>query len=65
MAKVLADEGTGGHTYSIQYLCRSMDDFRKYEEAFAPRLRREMEERYKGKTVAFRTLLDVVEDFSL
>ena len=65
MAKMLADEGTGGHTYSIQYLCRSMEDFRKYEELFAPRLRHEANERYKGKAIAFRTLLEVVEDFSL
>jgi hypothetical protein len=65
MSKVLADEGTDGHTYSIQYLCRSMDDFHKYEELFAPRLRQEANERYIGKMVAFRTLLEVVEDFSL
>ena len=30
--KVLGDEDSGGHTYSIQYTCASMDDFNRYEK---------------------------------
>jgi len=63
LSKVLIDEEMGGQTYSIQYSCNSMSDYEKYEELYAPGLRQETEQRYKGKTVFFRTLLEVVEDF--
>jgi hypothetical protein len=59
--KVLGDEESGGSTYSFQYTCKSMNEFRQYEEVFAPALRAEVNQRYKDKFVAFRTLLEVVK----
>ena len=59
--KVIGDEESGGSTYSIQYICKSMNEFRQYEEVFAPALRAEVNERYKDKFVAFRTLLEVIQ----
>jgi hypothetical protein len=59
--KILGDEESGGSTYSIQYTCKSMNEFRQYEEVFAPALRAEVDEKYKDKFVAFRTLLEVVK----
>ncbi len=59
--KVLADEESGGVTYSIQYYCNSMNDYLNYSENHAPRLQKEHTHRYKDKFVAFRTLLEVVE----
>jgi hypothetical protein len=61
MLRVLGDAESGGATYSIQYTCKSMNEFRQYEELFAPALRAEVNERYKDKFVAFRTLLEVVK----
>ncbi len=61
MLKVLGDEDSGGVTYSVQYTCRNMDDFKKYESHFAPALREEYNRKYKDKFVAFRTLLEVIE----
>jgi hypothetical protein len=58
--KILSDEESGGTTYSIQYTCKSLNEFRQYEELFAPALRSEVNEKYKDKFVAFRTLLEVV-----
>ena len=57
--KVLADEDTGT-TYSIQYTCNTMNDFLEYEHHHAPKLREEHALKYKGKFVAFRTLLEEV-----
>ena len=57
--KVL-NEVDNGKTYSIQYTCENMDDFKKYEEQFASALRIEHNEKYKDKFVAFRTLLEIV-----
>jgi hypothetical protein len=61
MLKVLADEDSGGVTYSIQYTCNSMDDFNTYEKNFARVLRDEHNQKYKDRFVAFRTLLQVVD----
>ncbi|MBK6444874.1 MAG: DUF4286 family protein [Bacteroidetes bacterium] len=59
--KVLGDEDSGGHTYSIQYTCASMDDFNRYENEYAPALRTEHDKKYKDKFVAFRTMLEVIQ----
>lgn len=61
MLKVLADEDSGGVTYSIQYTCRNLDDYKKYETFFAPPLRAIYNKKYKNKFVAFRTLLETVD----
>jgi hypothetical protein len=58
--RVLVDEEMGGVTYAIQYSCADMDTFKKYESDFAPALRNEVNDKYPGKFVAFRTLLQVV-----
>ena len=61
MAKVMttqADET--GHTYSIQYLCNSIEKLEEYQEKESAPLQEEHGKRYQGKFVAFRTLLELV-----
>ena len=60
MFKVLADEGTGSHTYAIQYLCNDMKDYENYRDNFAPALQEDVKKRYQENFVAFRTLLEVI-----
>ncbi len=57
--RVLVEEESG-MTYSIQYTCASMADLEEYYSQQAPRLQKEHQDRYVGKFVAFRTLLEVV-----
>lgn len=57
--RILA-ESEGGVSYAIQYLCHSLKDLEEYQEKHAPRLQKEHTDRYEGKFVAFRTLLEVV-----
>ena len=59
ICKVLVDEEQGT-TYSIQYTAASMKDLEEYQKSHAPRLQKEHSERYAGKFVAFRTLLEIV-----
>jgi hypothetical protein len=61
MYKVLGDEDSGGTTYSIQYLCETMEKFRQYEDIYAPALRNDHDSRFRNKFVAFRTLLEKVD----
>ena len=61
ICKVLStQEGETGHTYALQYTCKSMADLDEYQEKHAAELQKDHVERYKGKFVAFRTLLEVV-----
>lgn len=60
ICKILVEEQQGT-SYSFQYTCRSMEDFKKYEKEHAPRLRQDVLNKYKDKFVAFRTLLEIVQ----
>lgn len=59
LARILAEEA-GGKSYSIQYFAKSMNEYGKYLEEFAPKLQAEHEKKFSGKVVSFRTLLHIV-----
>lgn len=59
ICRVLADDD-GGITYAVQYTCADMATYERYRDEHAPRLQAETQERYGGKFVAFRTLLEVI-----
>ena len=61
IARLLNEEDNGGTTYAVQYIARNMEDYEEYERDFAPELQAKHTERYQGKFVAFRTLLEIVE----
>jgi hypothetical protein len=61
MLRLLGDDDSGGHTYSIQYTTESMEKFQQYEDIYAPALRGEFNNRYKDKFVSFRTLLETID----
>ncbi len=50
-----------GTSYSIQYLCKNMEDLQEYQRDHAPALQTKHTERFSGKFVAFRTLLETVD----
>ncbi len=60
-AKVLLVEEEGGVSYSVQYVCKNMADLQAYHGSHAPRLQADMKEKYEGKFVAFRTVLETVD----
>ncbi len=59
MHRVLADDD-GGITYAVQYTAASMAKYEQYRETHAPRLQTAAQERFGGRFVAFRTLLEEV-----
>jgi len=63
MAQVLIEEQMGGKTYSIQYSCESHAKLDEYQAKYAPELQQEHTQKYQGKFVAFRTLLEVISEF--
>lgn len=56
-------EEEDGITFSVQYRCESMEKLHQYQTTHAARLQAEHSERYKGRYVAFRTLMEQLEEF--
>lgn len=63
ISKIMAEE-EGGMSYSIQYLCESEELYEQYQDIHATRLQLDHVNRYRGKFVAFRTLLKVEKTFT-
>jgi hypothetical protein len=61
MSRIHAEEG--GVSYAISYLCENLAILEQYQTLFAPKLQREHALRYQGKFAAFRTVLEVIEEF--
>ena len=63
MSKILVEEQMGGVTYSIQYTCESQEKLDVYNLDFAPALLTKHNNKFQGKFVAFRTLMEVISEF--
>jgi hypothetical protein len=62
ISKIHAEE-QGGKTYAIAYLADTMEQLEQYQREHAPRLQKEHSERYAGRFAAFRTFMEVVEEY--
>ena len=56
-------EEEGGLTYAITYLAPDETAISTYQQQHAPRLQQAHKERYEGRFAAFRTFLNVIEEF--
>lgn len=65
IARLLEQDEREGISYSVQYTCKDMATLQKYSTDHAPRLQTEHAKRYKGKFVAFRTLLERVDKLTV
>lgn len=59
MCKIIGDEETGIN-YAIQYTAKNVEQYEKYKAQYAPAMQKKVTDRYPGKFVAFRTLLEVI-----
>ena len=51
------------NTFAIAYSCLSMKDLHQYQINFSDNFQKEHTSRYGEKTVAFRTIMEVIEEF--
>jgi hypothetical protein len=65
LTKVLVEEELGGHTYSIQYRSYSREALDAYYKEDADKLRQDGLKRFADKTLAFRTELQIVDEYSV
>ncbi|MDQ0969394.1 DUF4286 family protein [Pedobacter sp. 22163] len=56
----VVDSPNEGITYCAQYVAETLDHYNKYQEVFAPALQAELNERYKNRFVAYRSLMEFV-----
>jgi hypothetical protein len=63
MTKVITDQDLGGPTYSVQYRCTSKAILQSYYREDAENMRAQSAP-FAGKFIAFRTELDVIQEFS-
>jgi hypothetical protein len=56
-------QGDSDSTFAIAYTCASMKDLHQYQIKFAPALQQKHTEKFGDKAVAFRTLMEVIEEF--
>ena len=60
MFKILTTQQEGECSYSIQYFCKNLDDFERYQRDFAKPLQADHSKHFENKAFAFRTLLELV-----
>ena len=56
-------QGDSDSTFAVAYTCASMKDLHQYQVKFAPELQQKHTEKFGDKAVAFRTLMEVIEEF--
>ncbi len=62
MSRLLTAEEGDAPTYSIQYTLLDMNRLTTYQNQFATNLQRDHLERYGDRVLAFRTLMQVVDE---
>lgn len=65
LTKVLVEEELGGHTYSIQYRTNSRAALDAYYKEDADRLRTDGLKKFANKMLAFRTELEIIDEYSV
>ncbi len=65
LTKVLVEEDMGGQTYSIQYRSYSREALDAYYREDADRLRTQGLKKFADKILAFRTELQIVDEYSV
>jgi len=65
LTKVLIEEEMGGETYSVQYTAKSRADLDSYYKHDADRLRKEGLSKFADKMLAFRTELEIIDEYTV
>ncbi|WP_293790097.1 DUF4286 family protein [uncultured Pedobacter sp.] len=56
----VVDSPNEGVTYCAQYVAETLDHYNSYQETFAPALQAELNEKFKNRFVAYRSLMEFV-----
>lgn len=56
----VVDSPNEGVTYCVQYVAETLAQYNQYQEEFAPALQAELNERFKNRFVAYRSLMEFI-----
>ena len=56
-------QGDSDNTFAVSFTCETMKDLHQYQVKFATDLQQKHTARYGEKAVAFRTLMEVIQEF--
>lgn len=62
ISKIMEEEDGQGVGYAVQYIAENMETLQRYHQNFAKQLQEEHADRYKNKYVAFRTVLEIINE---
>jgi hypothetical protein len=65
LTKVLVDEELGGVTYSVQYKATSREALEAYYKEDAERLKKDGLLKFADKMLAFRTELEIIDEYTV
>ena len=63
--KILFLDESDGITYTVQYMSQDMKTLDRYHKEFASKLQKDLVTHFKDKYVAFRSIMEVHDEFSL
>jgi hypothetical protein len=58
--RLLENDETDGITYVVQYFAPSLENYKNYSEKFFDHLQKKSREKWNGKSVAFHTVMEIV-----
>ena len=61
--RVISKTNNEEYTYAISYKCNTMKDMHIYQSKYAPLLQEKHYKKFGDKAIAFRTLLEVIDEF--
>ena len=64
LCRLIGAEEQGGKTYAILYTANTEKGLLEYQEKHAPHLQKEHNSKFQGRFAAFRTELNVIEEFT-
>jgi len=60
ISRLMHEVANDGTTYAVQYTCRSLEDLEEYQREHSAAIENRHHQRYQGKYVVFRSMLEVV-----
>jgi len=61
MCRLIDPVDDDGFTYAMQYFANDINKIKRYKNEYAKELQGRLPDQFKGRVVAFRTLLKIVE----
>jgi hypothetical protein len=60
LSRLLEQDETEGITFSAQYFCQNLEEYRTYIEQFAPLMREKGFRRFGDQMIAFRSVMEEI-----